>query len=82
MEIKGLSDLDFNTHSSQHKNTMKKRIKSVKRNLTKYEPIAGGLWKSIISSHYGNYEIIPEEVIRNCSLFEVEYEKESEGHYD
>ena len=34
------------------------------------------MWESTITNKEGRWEHIPEEVIRDCPLFEVEYESE------
>ena len=55
-----------------------KKIKSVKRNgLRYYVSGCGNIWQSEKSiNNSGLAEWITEDVIRNCPLFEVEYEKE------
>ena len=56
-----------------------KKIKSVKRNGTPYNHAGyGDLWHSVNPlPGSGVTEWVHEDVIRNCPLFEVEYEKES-----
>ena len=55
-----------------------KKIKSVKRNGTPYNHAGyGDIWHSVNPlPGSGVKEWIHEDVIRNCPLFEVEYEKE------
>ena len=53
-----------------------KKIKSVKRNGLGYNRAAVDYWSSTV--RIGTLtEWVHEDVIRNCPLFEVEYEKES-----
>jgi hypothetical protein len=52
-----------------------KKIKSVKRNGLEYNRAAVDYWLSTV--RIGTLtEWVHEDVIRNCPLFEVEYEKE------
>jgi len=55
-----------------------KKIKSVKRNGTPYNHAGyGDIWHSVNPlPGSGVKEWVHEDVIRNCPLFEVEYEKE------
>ena len=52
-----------------------KKIKSVKKNGRKYEYHFGKNAWQLFSYAYA-IETIPDDVVRNCSLFEIEYEPE------
>lgn len=56
---------------------MEKRIKSVKRNGSEYVRCLGTeIWQSRATFGNSLQEWVTEDVIFNCSLFEIEYEEE------